>query len=184
MTERKSWIVNTVLYVGLSILLVGVAVNDLQHCRVPNVISLPLLLVAVPLNASRWLAGALSLQQLGLVAVAWAVCLMLWRWRVFGGGDVKLAMALLGLLPTTQFVNTLVVVLALGHLAILLIRDGRANLRRVQAIVVSAAFTQTLPSPAEIRSAALARRSPVAYLISAAGVIYMGLDAWQNIGGR
>lgn len=162
-----------VIRVGLSIVLVGVALYDLKRYRVPNLVVMPLLLAVIPFNVARALAGRVPVGQLGLIAMVWGVCLFLWSMRVFGGGDMKLVMVLVGLFPEIWLINILVGVLMAGHFVILLSRDGLATIHRLQVIVLDAVVAKKLPAPAEIRTAALARHSPVTYLISAAGLIYI-----------
>ena len=164
-----------IVRVGMSVILIGLALYDLKHCLVPNLVVMPLLFATIPLNATRLATGAVSVEQIGLISIAWAICLFLWAMRVFGGGDVKLAMVLIGLFPEIWLVNILVAVLVLGHLILLFNRDSRANLRRLDVIVTAALITQKLPTPDEIQAVALTRRSPVAYLISTAGLIYIWL---------
>lgn len=173
--ERQPLINELVIRVGISVILIGLALYDLKRCLVPNLVVMPLLAVVFPLNIARFAAGTIALHQIGLIAVAWGVCLFLWAMRVFGGGDVKLAMALIGLFPEIWLINILVVVLAVGHFVILLNRDGRTGFRRLKAIVVDALVARKLPTPAEIRAAALTGRTPVTYLISGAGLIYLWL---------
>jgi Flp pilus assembly protein protease CpaA len=164
-----------VIRVGISVILIGLALYDLRRCLVPNLVVMPLLVVVIPLNTARFAAGTIALNQIGLIAVTWAVCLFLWAMRVFGGGDVKLAMALIGLFPEIWLINILMAVLVAGHFVILLNRDGWTGFRRLKAIVVDALVTRKLPAPSEIRAAALTQRSPVTYLISGAGLIYLWL---------
>ena len=161
--------------VGMSVILVGLAIYDLKRGLVPNLLVMPLLGVVIPLNAARFAAGMISAGQVELVAVAWTIGFFLWAMRILGGGDVKLAMALIGIFPQIRMVNVLVAVLAAGHFMILLNRDGWASFRRLKAIIFDALIMGKLPTPAEIRAVALARRSPVTYLISAAGLIYLWL---------
>jgi Flp pilus assembly protein protease CpaA len=173
--ERKQLMNELVIRVGISVILIGLALYDLKRCLVPNLVVMPLLVTVIPLNTARFAAGTIALGHIGLIALAWAVCLFLWAMRVFGGGDVKLAMALIGMFPEIRLVNILVGVLVIGHFAILLNRDGWTGFRQLKAIILDALVTRKLPTPAEIQAAALAQRSPVTYLISGAGLIYLWL---------
>ena len=164
--------------VGMSVILVGLAIYDLKRGLVPNLVVMPLLCIVIPLNVARLAAGMISTRQIGLLTAVWAIGFFLWVMRVWGGGDVKLAMALVGIFPQIWMVNILVAVLAAGHFMILLNRDGWASFRRLKVIIFDALIIGKLPTPAEIQAVALARRSPVAYLISAAGLIYLWLPTF------
>lgn len=174
--ERQLLMNAWMVHIGISIVLVGLALYDLKRCRVPNLIIMPLLTAVIPLNITRIVAGEGG--SLGLIAVVWAVCLFLWAMRIFGAGDMKLVMVLIGIFPEIWMVNILVGVLMAGHFVILLSRDGWTSVRRLEAIVMEALVTKALPTPAEIRAVALARRSPVTYLISIAGLIYIWATVW------
>lgn len=159
--------------VGLCVILVGLAFYDLKRQRVPNVVVMPLMLAAFPLTALRLAAGAVSWSQVGLIALTWAICLFMQATRMLGGGDAKLAMALIGIFPARGMVYLLLVVFLMGHILILLSRDGWAGVQRVKAIAFNSLVTHQLPTPGEIRAAAQAQRNPVTYLVSLAGLVYL-----------
>lgn len=159
--------------IGLSLILISLALYDLKWKRVPNVVVLPLLLATIPLAISRILVGAVSWGQIGLIGLAWVVCFVMQVTRMLGGGDAKLAMALVGIFPAPELVNLLLVVFLLGHLLALLSRDRWSRIQRLKGILLSVFIFQQLPTRDEIRAVALANPTPVTYLISLAGLIYM-----------
>lgn len=165
----SEWLVR----VALSVTLVGLAIYDLKRQRVPNAVVMPLLLVVFPLVGLRWAAGAMSLSQVGLMALTWSVCLFMQATRMLGGGDAKLAMALVGIFPEREMAYLLLVVFLVGHIIILLSRDGWAGVQRVKAMAFNTLVARQLPTPGEIRAVAQARRSPVTYLLSLAGLVYL-----------
>ncbi|MBL8093723.1 MAG: prepilin peptidase [Anaerolineales bacterium] len=73
---------------------------DLVWRRVPNAVTLGLILAALMIAVARLFVGDWGLAELGAVGLAWLVCLAAWLTRLFGGGDAKLAMGLLALFPT------------------------------------------------------------------------------------
>lgn len=84
--------INLVFYLLLLVLIILVALRDLRRGRIPNWVTLPLLGIGL-----FWhFPGALEI---------WLVCLLLfaaWRAGWLGGGDAKLWMALLWIVPTDQ----------------------------------------------------------------------------------
>jgi prepilin peptidase CpaA len=156
----------------LTVILVGLGFYDLWRARVPNLIVLPLLVVTLPLNAVRVWHGTLDGWDVALLAVGWLVCLLLWAMRAFGGGDVKLMMALLGLFPEARMVLTLLLGLLVGLLLVLISSEGRAGLRRLGALFFTAA--QGLwPTREEIQAAYLARGRRITWVIALAGLVYL-----------
>jgi Flp pilus assembly protein protease CpaA len=160
---------------GLSIILVGLAIYDLKHTVVPNVVVMPLMLAVIPLTLLRLITDAVSWSQVGLIALAWGVCIFMQATRMLGGGDAKLAMALIGIFPDQWMIYTLLAVFLIGHLVILLGRDRWAGIQRVRRIVLSTLVTRQLPTREEIRAAAQARWRPVTYFVSLAGLLYLWL---------
>jgi Flp pilus assembly protein protease CpaA len=166
-----------VVRLGLSIVLVGLGVYDLWRARVPNLVVLPLLVTTIPLTAIRLTAGDMSLGQVGLIVTTWAVCLCLWSLHIFGGGDMKLVMALVGLFPALEFVLLLSGSVLIGLLVVLACQSGRAGLLRLRALLVTAA-SGSLPTRSEIRAAYATRPSRVTFLISLAACGYLWLASW------
>ena len=159
---------------GLSVILVALGTYDLFRARVPNLVVMPLLLAAIPLNVIRLAAGELTLGETGLIMTTWAICLFLWWVRAVGGGDMKLVMVLIGLFPTGQMLTKLVMVLLIGHVVILLGREGRRGLLRLGALAVNT-LQGAVPTRIEIRTVYQTRRTPITFLISLAGLVYLWL---------
>jgi len=162
------------LRIGLSILLIILAVYDLRRGRVPNWIVWPLMMAAILLTITRLVSGSLSLNQIGLIVVVWIACFVAWQRHVFGGGDVKLVMALIGLFPDVRMLLTILLSLLLGLIVALLWRDGMKGLRRQIAILFLVAQGQ-LPSQAEIAEAYASRSIRITFAISLGGLIYLWL---------
>lgn len=156
----------------LAAVLVGLGLYDLWRARVPNVIVLPLLIATVPLTAVRLWEGTLDVGGLALLAGAWLISWVLWVLRVFGGGDTKLMMALLGLFPNEQMALTLLLSLLAGLLLVLISSEGRAGLRRLGALFFTAAHG-LLPTREEIQAAYLARGRRITWVIALAGLAYL-----------
>ncbi len=163
---------------GLSVVLVALGICDLFRARVPNLVVMPFLLAAIPLNVIRLANGELAVGDMGLIITTSAVCWFLWWVHAFGGGDMKLVMVLIGLFPTGQMLTTLVMVLLIGQIGILLGRDGVQGLRQLGGLAFTTSH-RSLPTRAEIRTAYRTRRTPITFLISLAGLVYLWLMlAW------
>lgn len=164
---------NIVVRVGLSIVLIGLAIIDLYRARVPNLVMLPLLLAVVPLTAAHLMINGMSWGQMVLIVVTWAACLWLWRMRAIGGGDAKLVMALIGILPDSRLLLAILLGLLVGSTATLIVRHGRTGLRRTNTILVTMLSRCMLPMREEIREAYYRRSSPAVAWISAGGLLYL-----------
>ena len=85
---------------------------------------------------------------------------------------MKLVMGLIGLFPDDRMVMTLLVVVLVGLVAVLITLEGRAGLRRLFALLSTAA-SGALPTREEIKEAYQARPSRITFLIGLAGVVYL-----------
>lgn len=164
---------NIVVRVGLSIVLIGLAIVDLYRARVPNLVILPLLLAVVPLTAAHLVANELGWGEAAFILTTWAVCLWLWRLRLVGGGDAKLVMALSGIFPDSRLLLAILLGLFVGSTAILIVQHGYAGLRRTNATLVTTLSRWVLPTREEIREAYHRRSSPAVAWISAGGLLYL-----------
>ncbi|HAD18682.1 MAG TPA: peptidase, partial [Erythrobacter sp.] len=105
----QSEISTYVLLAGLAIALLWVIVTDLKSRTISNRLTM-----AVALGAPIfWLSTGLPLWpgvalQIGLAAIVFAVCCILFAIRQMGGGDVKLLSALALWVPPSQFTLLLV----------------------------------------------------------------------------
>jgi hypothetical protein len=167
-----------IVRIGLSVVLVGLGLFDLWKGRVPNPVIVPLLLTSAALAGLRLWAGEIGLGQVGLMAGAWAACWLLWSLRVFGGGDMKLAMALIGLYPNDAMLLLLPTVSLVGLVAVWIAQEGEGGLRRLAALVVTVASGVPI-SRDEIQAAYTLRRSRVTFVLSLAGLLYI----WLGMGG-
>lgn len=166
---------NLLVRLGLSVVLIGLAFYDWKHQKVPNVVVMPLMLATLPLTALRLATGEVAMEQVTLIGVTWAIGFFMQATRMLGGGDAKLAMALVGLFPEWMMVYMLLVILMIGHVLILLSRDGWSGIQRVRGMVLSIVIAGQLPIQKEIWTALLARRRPVVHLLSLAGLLYLWL---------
>ncbi len=111
----QSEISTYVLLAGLAIALLWVIVTDLKCRTISNRLTM-----AVALGAPVfWLSTGLPLWpgvalQIGLAAIVFAVCCILFAIRQMGGGDVKLLSALALWVPPSQFTLLLVAMAMLG----------------------------------------------------------------------
>ena len=111
----QSEISTYVLLAGLAIALLWVIVTDLKSRTISNRLTM-----AVALGAPIfWLSTGLPLWpgvalQIGLAAIVFAVCCILFAIRQMGGGDVKLLSALALWVPPSQFTLLLVALAMLG----------------------------------------------------------------------
>jgi Flp pilus assembly protein protease CpaA len=162
-----------VIRVGLSAVLVGLALYDLRFSRVPNPVVMPLLLAVLPITVTRLVTNELGWGRAAIVLITWLVCFSLWWLHVIGGGDAKLVMALIGTFPDNRLLLAILLSLLVGSTATLLIGRGRADLRRTSAILVTALAGHALPTREEIGEAYQKRSSPATVWISAGGLLYL-----------
>lgn len=120
------------LLVLLLALLCACAANDLRERRIPNRLCLLIAFLAVP----YWLAATPDpihrlVEQAIIVAVAAPVLLLLYGVRAWGGGDAKLAAALLLWLPAGDVpLAGLVMAVAGGVIALAMLCFRREGARR------------------------------------------------------
>lgn len=189
--------------VGLTALLVYLAVHDFHTRLVPNWATLPLLfggalwhllggawlvplvlalvLLAserrIPLAVALILVPGLLAFATGttvLIGVAWLTIWLLWEMHILGGGDAKLAMGLVGLFPTMEFVWLMLAASLLGSMAVLLIKHRWRVFAHVAASAVTL-FGGALPTRDELET----NGQPMAFVYAAAGIAYV----WWSRGG-
>ena len=163
---------------ALSALLLALAFYDLRYKRLPNGIMQPAVLVAGLVLVTRLVAGGVGWMQLGIAAVTTTICLILWWFRAFGGGDMKLVVALIALFPDLGLAYILLVSVLLGALLALVTWDGRAGLRRLVALL-AAAGQGTWPDRAEIAAAYRSRARPITFAFSLGATLYLWL-VWSG----
>lgn len=159
------------LTVGGLLALVGGGL-DLRTRRVPNVLTILLLVLGLAVTAVRLGLGELGWSTVVFVLAAWVGCLAIWALRLFGGGDIKLLMGLLALAPDLNLVLALALALVLG-LAVYLTYDQRSGRwRNVVAIIFAASVGRTPPSRDDVAEAYQRRNSPAAPWIALGFVGY------------
>ena len=161
-----------VIGVTLSVLLLGLAYCDLGQRRVPNKVVRPLLAGALLVLAIRLSLGQLKLGEATLIVATWFTCIALSWLRVFGGGDMKLMMALIALFPDMQLVYLSLGAALAGLLLILVVTERRAGLSRFVALLMMAS-QGALPGRAEIAEAYRTRGQPVTFVFSLAAIAYL-----------
>ncbi len=128
----------------LAALVIASAIADLVVGRVPNAITLPVIVAALVLqptlhgNSGLW-------QALGGLAAGAVPMLVCWRLGGIGGGDVKL-MAAVGALTSWQFaLGTLVWALLLSALMAVVVMIRRRIVRRTLGRVGWSLLTAVVP---------------------------------------
>jgi prepilin peptidase CpaA len=172
MTPLISALIENGFRLALSVTLLMLAVFDLRHRRVPNVVVRPALVLGWSVLAARLALSRASWDQLGVAALTSAVCLALWWMRVFGGGDMKLVVALTAMFPDFRFVHMLMVAVLLGSILALIIWDGRAGWRRLIALFVTAG-QGALPSRSDVSAAYQARGRSITFAFSLGAILYL-----------
>jgi prepilin peptidase CpaA len=83
----------TALVFVFCVAVINGAISDLRTFRIPNWISWLLAGAFVPYAALRW-SEIPVLQHLGLALVVFILCIVFWRLKWLGGGDVKFLTAI------------------------------------------------------------------------------------------
>jgi Flp pilus assembly protein protease CpaA len=146
----------------LSAYLALAAVWDLRTRRVPNWLTLPLLVAVLAWRVARW--------DWAFVPY-WCGCLAAWLLNSLGGGDVKLLMGLFGLFPRVEMFYLLLVFAGIGIGVVLVARHLRARSLRAWLISLAGRVVrlELFPSRSEMEAGA----EPFTLLISLAGVAYV-----------
>ena len=152
-----------VLKVVLTVWMLAAAVWDARYRRIPNLLTLPIMLVAgsFRIYEGRW-----------HFLIAWAALYLLWRSNVVGGGDAKLLMGLFALFLEPQFLLLFAVVGLVARIPFMLRKYWR---RRPSELLASASerlrMGQLVPSGEELREHG--RSNAWTYCLP--GVIYLWL---------
>jgi Flp pilus assembly protein protease CpaA len=126
--------------------------------------------VALPLSF-LFLPLALSISQGGeaLLSLSWLVIYILWQINLIGGGDGKLAMALIASFPRMDFIFLLLTTHIIFGLLFLFLRKGvKRSLLGIKHCAVMLLLLRELPSEKELEEEGV----PSAWIICLAGGIY------------
>ena len=147
---------------AMSVLLLGISLNDFRTHRVPNGVTYPLMLVG--------LIRAMAMAD-AVFVIYWLVFFSLWQMRFMGGGDAKLLMGLFGLFPDFQFAWLMAASILVTGVPYLLLKY-RNQWRTVPRAHIWGLITRQLhPTQGEFESEAV----PYAFSFCLAGVVYLWL---------
>lgn len=152
---------------------------DLRQRRVPNALTLPLIVIALALAGARVALGQWGLAELGALALAWVVCLAAWVLGLFGAGDSKLAMGLLGLFPTATFALGVLVGLLIGGLVYLTFAPVNGGWSRFNRNAFTVLARRALPTREDVADAYRRRANPAAAWIGAGFCVSAALSVLQ-----
>jgi len=149
----------------------ALTVNDWRTRRVPNRAVYPLWLVA-PVVAWAWpLHGGYGLFEALFIAGGLLACAVIWYLRVLSGGDIKLAVPLVVLLPFAEFHVSFLVVGLLGSVLMLMLWDRGAGYRRFRALLVTTLASRRLPAPSETRAASETSQPPATWMLGVPAIL-------------
>ena len=147
---------------AMSVLLLGISLNDFRTHRVPNGVTYPLMLVG--------LIRAMAMAD-AVFVIYWLVFFSLWQMRFMGGGDAKLLMGLFGLFPDFQFAWLMAASILVTGVPYLLFKYRRQWRTVPRALFWRLITRQLLPTQGEFESEAV----PYAFSFCLAGVVYLWL---------
>lgn len=152
---------------------------DLRQRRVPNALTLPLIVIALTLAGTRVALRQWGPAELGALALTLTVCLAAWVLGLFGGGDSKLAMGLLGLFPTTAFALGILVGLLVGGLVYVAFAPDRGGWSRLNRVVTMVLARRALPTREDVAQSYRRRANPAAAWIGAGFCVSATLSVLQ-----
>jgi prepilin peptidase CpaA len=179
MPEIQNDAFRLIIRLVMTVLLLRLAIYDIHTRRVPNLVVIPLLLVGGGVTLVRLWLGHVSPESIWVLALTVVACLILWRFHAFGGGDVKLIVALIALAPDMQLVYLLLGGTLGGLFLVLAVGDGRQGIRRMMALLANAGHG-VLPDRAEIMAAYQSRGRPITFAFCLAAVAYLWIF-WTKI---
>ena len=147
---------------AMSVLLLGISLNDFRTHRVPNGVTYPLMLAGV--------IRAVAMAD-AVFVIYWLVIFSLWQMRFMGGGDAKLLMGLFGLFPDFQFAWLMTASILVTGMPYLLFKYRRQWRTVPRALLWRLITRQLLPTQGEFESEAV----PYAFSFCLAGVVYLWL---------
>ena len=158
---------------GLILALAGLAAHDLRTRTVPNWATFGLGLAALVRLGWNWLHDAVAGEAWLVLAAAWTIALGLWWLRAIGGGDAKLILALVTLLPDAGLAQALLWASLAGGLVTLLLDDGGAGLGRLAALAAQLAVARVPLRRDTIQAAYVARGRPAALWLALGAAAYL-----------
>jgi len=161
---------NDIVRLALSTGLIGLAVYDLKTKRVLLPVTWALMLAGAGLTAYRWWSGAIPAQTVGLILVTWVVLLLGYRFGI-GAGDAQLTMGLVVLFPDMRLLSWIAGVWLIGH--VILTSLDPHGWRRVVILAMRIYTTRQLPSHSEVLAAVKERGTPMTWMISLVGLLYL-----------
>lgn len=172
MTETQTDAVRLTVRLAMTFLLLSLAVYDVRCRRVPNSIVQPLLIVSAVGALARLWQGLLGLEGAAIISLAWTACIVLCWLHAFGGGDMKLVMALIALAPDVRLIYLMLGGALSGLLLVLIVGEGRQGIQRLAALLATAS-QGLLPDRAEVSAAYHSRGRPITFAFCLAGVVYL-----------
>jgi Flp pilus assembly protein protease CpaA len=159
---------------ALTVSLFALAAYDLRMKCVPNALTRAAVIVGWSVLSARLVLGWATWAQVGVATATSLVCLPLVWAKVFGGGDMKLMIALITLFPDARLVYFVMAAVLLGSMLALITWDGRAGLRRLAALLMTAS-QGAWPTRSEIAVAYHSRGRPMTFAFSVGAVGYLWL---------
>ena len=157
---------------GLIVLWVAaLTVHDWRKRRVPNGVVYPLLPVALVVAWLWPFHGAYGSIEAIYIGLGLLACAVIWYLRVLSGGDIKLAVPLVILLPYPEFYWAFLTIGLLGSVLMLLLWNGGAGWRRFRDAFLITLTSQRLPSASETRAASEAIQPPATWLVGLPAII-------------
>lgn len=181
-----------IIKLAITAWLVSVTLWDWRTGRVPNKLSLPVMLGvgACRLAQTAWLLISTKVKlpaisvpswwqplrvfwgppnSLYFIWVAWVVVFIFWSLRVMGGGDAKIAMGLLAIFPTLHFALIFSCLVVLFGLPAAIFFLFKRDIRRLPATLYQRFLTRRLtPTATELEQ----HGKPTAWLFCLPGVVY------------
>ena len=151
---------------GLIMLWVAaLTVIDWRTRQVPNWAVYPLTPVALVVVWFWPLHGAYGPSEALYIAAGLIACGVIWYWRVLSGGDIKLAVPLVILLPDAAFYWAFLGVGAVGSVLMLMLWDGGAGRNRLRSLFFTTLTGQRLPSVHDTRTASALKQPPATWMV-------------------
>lgn len=149
----------------------ALTVNDWRTRRVPNRAVYPLWPVALVVAWLWPLHGGYGPTEALYIAVGLLACGVIWYMRVLSGGDIKLAVPLVVLLPYVEFCVSFLAVGLLGSVLMVIFWNRGAGVRRFRSLLVATLASQRLPAPSETRAASEESQPPATWMLGLPAIL-------------